>query len=219
MIFNKLGALLVQSPSILYSPLSLPSPDVDPRPWLMIYSGLSILVGLISITDTSLGYYASMQASRKLFSEMLSRLIRAPSRFFDVTPIGRILNRFTLDVSTVDSTLRQSARAALTGGLSFLISFLFIIWIIPHFAPIAIVIAWLYIRLAPPYVQAARDLRRLESVSLSPAFAGFDELLRGLSHIRAFGMEHRYQESFYRKVDTFQAFDHVYVRHDILPCE
>jgi hypothetical protein len=58
----------------------------------------------------------------------------------------------------------------------------------------------LYIRLAPPYIQASRDLRRLESVSLSPAFAGFDELLRGIIHIRAFGMENRYQDQFYARV-------------------
>ncbi|KAF8832014.1 hypothetical protein HHX47_DHR1001186 [Lentinula edodes] len=71
-------------------------------------------------------------------------------------------------------------------------------------------VAWLYIRLAPPYIRASRDLRRLESISLSPAFAGFDELLRGLAHIRAFGMEKRYQNSFYAKVDKFQSFDHCY---------
>jgi ABC-type multidrug transport system fused ATPase/permease subunit len=68
----------------------------------------------------------------------------------------------------------------------------------------------LYIRIAPRFVQAQRDLRRLESVSLSPAFAGFDELLRGLSHVRAFAMESRYQDRFYEKVDKFQSFDHVY---------
>uniref|UniRef100_A0A0W0F1J3 Putative pleiotropic drug resistance ABC transporter n=1 Tax=Moniliophthora roreri TaxID=221103 RepID=A0A0W0F1J3_MONRR len=83
--------------------------------------------------------------------------------------------------------------------------------VIPVFAPIALFIAWLYIRLAPPYIQASRDLRRLESVSLSPTFAGFDELLRGITHVRAFGMESRYQNAFYGKVDKFQSFDHVYV--------
>ena len=36
--------------------------------------------------------------------------------------------------------------------------------------------------------------------SLSPAFAGFDELLRGITHVRAFGMEQRYQDRFYDKV-------------------
>jgi ABC-type multidrug transport system fused ATPase/permease subunit len=167
---------------------------------------------VITFAYIALGYYASLQASRKLFNALLTRLIRAPSRFFDITPIGRILNRFTSDIGVVDGTLQQSARSALTGGLTFIASFLFVIWVVPIFTPFAIFIAWLYMRIAPPYIQASRDLRRLESISLSPAFAGFDELLRGISHVRAFAMENRYQEAFYKKVDTFQAYDHVYVR-------
>ncbi len=142
---------------------------------------------------------------------MLQRLSRAPARFFDVTPIGRILNRFTSDINTVDHALHASGRAALSGTLNFVISFSVIISVVPSFAPFALFIAWLYVRLAPSYVRASRDLRRLESVSLSPAFAGFDELLRGLPHVRAFGMEERYQDRFYKRVDKFQTFDHVYV--------
>lgn len=194
----------------------LPPPAIDTKPWLMIYLWISLAGAAATLTYISLGYYASLQASRKLFKQMLLRLVRAPSRFFDVTPIGRILNRFTSDMNTVDSTLQQSVRAALTGGLTFIASFLFIIWIVPQFAPFAVIIAWLYIRIAPPYIQAARDLRRLESVSLSPAFAGFDELLRGLSHVRAYAMEKRYQDSFYAKVDLFQGYDHVYVSFSYL---
>lgn len=90
-------------------------------------------------------------------------------------------------------------------------TFAFIVYAIPVFAPIALVIAFLFIRLAPKYVKTARDLRRLESVSLSPAFAGFDEVLKGLAHIRAFAMEERYEDAFFQKLDTFQGFDHVYV--------
>lgn len=142
---------------------------------------------------------------------MLLRLIRAPARFFDVTPLGRILNRFSSDTDTLDSTLQSSARSAITGVLEFLASFLFIVAIIPQFLPFAVFVAWLYVRLALPYIRTARDLRRLESVSLSPAIAGFDELLRGITHVRAFGMERRYQELFYQKVDLFQGYDHVYV--------
>lgn len=163
------------------------------------------------LTYIGLGYYASLQASRSLFVSLLNRLSRAPARFFDVTPIGRILNRFTSDINTVDGALHNSARAALSGVLNFVASFSVIVFVVPTFAPFALIIAWLYIRLAPQYVRASRDLRRLESVSLSPAFAGFDELLRGLAHVRAFGMEARYQQGFYKKVDKFQSFDHVYV--------
>ncbi|KAI5120846.1 hypothetical protein M0805_007033 [Coniferiporia weirii] len=188
----------------------LPSPGENTKPWLFIYLWISLTGAVTLALGLAVGYFASLQASRKLFRAMLTRLVHAPSRFFDTTPLGRILNRFTTDMDVVDWTLQQSARAALTGSFTFIASFLFIIYVIPQCAPFAIVIAWLYVRIAPRYIQAARDLRRLESVSLSPAFAGFDELLRGITHIRAFSMEERYQEAFYNKVDAFQGFDHVY---------
>jgi ABC-type multidrug transport system fused ATPase/permease subunit len=199
-------------PSVKYPWDDLPPPDVDVKPWLLIYLYISIAGAFSVLAYISLGYYASLQASRSLFRRLLQRLTRAPARFFDTTPIGRILNRFTTDINTIDGALQTSARAALSGVLNFLASFTVIIVVIPALAPFAVVLAWLYIRIAPRFVQAQRDLRRLESVSLSPAFAGFDELLRGLSHVRAFAMESRYQDKFYEKVDKFQSYDHVYVR-------
>ena len=178
----------------------LPPPDTDVKPWLMIYLKISFAGAFSVLFYLGLGYYASLQASRSLFNTLLRRLTRAPARFFDVTPIGRILNRFTTDMGTIDGALQRSARDCLSGMLNFVASFAVILVVVPMFAPFALFIAWLYIRLAPPYVQASRDLRRLESVSLSPAFAGYDELLRGIAHIRAFGMEDRYQNNFYAKV-------------------
>ncbi|KDR85730.1 hypothetical protein GALMADRAFT_84830 [Galerina marginata CBS 339.88] len=188
----------------------LPSPNVNVKPWLMIYLYISIAGALSILFYIVIGYYASLQASRSLFIALLQRLTRAPARFFDVTPIGRILNRFTTDINTIDNALQNSARICLSGVLNFVASFGVILFVVPGFAPFALFIAWLYIRLAPPYIQASRDLRRLESISLSPTFAGFDELLRGITHIRAFGMENRYQDTFYTRVDKFQSFDHVY---------
>lgn len=205
--------LLLQRPTIW---TKLPPPDVDVKPWLLIFMCISFSGAVAVISIISLGYYSSLQASRSLFFGMLDRLTGAPSRFFDVTPIGRILNRFTSDINTVDNTLQNSARSALSGCFNFLASLVVIIWVVPTFTPFALFIAWMYIRLAPRFVQASRDLRRLESISLSPAFAGFDELLRGLPHVRAFGMEQRYQARFYDRVDRFQCFDHVYVGGMIL---
>ncbi|KAJ7751195.1 P-loop containing nucleoside triphosphate hydrolase protein [Mycena maculata] len=189
---------------------TLPSPNIDVKPWLMIYLYISLLGAFSVLFYIALGYYASLQASRSLFLSLLRRLTRAPARFFDVTPIGRILNRFTTDINTIDGALQNSARQCLSGILNFVASFSVILVVVPTFAPFALFIAWLYIRLAPSFVRASRDLRRLESISLSPAFAGFDELLRGITHVRAFGMERRYQNGFYKKVDKFQSFDHVY---------
>ncbi|KAF4606377.1 hypothetical protein EYR38_000430 [Pleurotus pulmonarius] len=210
----KWGEAYQGSPSILPSIPDiwnrLPPPDVNVKPWLIIYVLISLAGAFTVLLSISLGFYTSLQAARSLFVKLLRRLTRAPARFFDTTPIGRILNRFTSDMRTLDGTIQGSVYGALSGVLTFTSSFVTIVVVVPNFAPVAIFVAWLYIRIAPPYINASRDLRRLESVSLSPAFAGFDELLHGLVHVRAFGMERRYQEGFYRKVDRFQAFDHVY---------
>ncbi|KAF9567761.1 pleiotropic drug resistance ABC transporter [Agrocybe pediades] len=188
----------------------LPSPNDDVKPWLMIYMSISIIEGLSILLFIIIGYYTNLRASRKMFSSLLQRLTRAPVRFFDVTPIGRILNRFTTDINTIDNTIQGSARMCLTQVLAFLVSFSVMLYEVPAFAPFALIIAGLYVRIAPAFIRASRDLRRLESVSLSPAFAGYDELLRGITHVRAFGMEDRYQNIFYGRVDKFQSFDHVY---------
>ncbi|KAF4573251.1 hypothetical protein EYR36_007762 [Pleurotus pulmonarius] len=210
----KWGEAYQGSPSILPSIPDiwnrLPPPDVNVKPWLIIYVLISLAGAFTVLLSISLGFYTSLQAARSLFVKLLRRLTRAPARFFDTTPIGRILNRFTSDMRTLDGTIQGSVYGALSGVLTFTSSFVTIVVVVPNFAPVAIFVAWLYIRIAPPYINASRDLRRLESVSLSPAFAGFDELLHGLVHVRAFGMENRYQEGFYKKVDRFQAFDHVY---------
>ncbi|GAB1518745.1 hypothetical protein RhiTH_001810 [Rhizoctonia solani] len=188
----------------------LPPPMVNSVPWLLIYLSISLTGAFTVLSYLAIGYWSSLLASRSLFTSMLDRVVRAPSRWLDVTPVGRILNRFVSDIGAVDSALNPSARAALSGTINFIASFLVIVLFVPSFLPFALVIAWLYIRIAPPFVRASRDLRRLESISLSPAFSGFDELLHGLIHVRAFGAEARYQEAFYKKVDRFQKFDHQY---------
>ncbi|KIY50417.1 hypothetical protein FISHEDRAFT_64655 [Fistulina hepatica ATCC 64428] len=202
--------LLVKGTIVGYPWRKLPPPDEDVKPWLWVYLYVSTAGAFAVLFYIAIGYYASLQASRTLYTALLRKVTRARVRFFDTTPIGRILNRFTSDIHTIDGALQSSARACMNGVFNFLASFLVIILVIPSFTPFALVIAVLYIRLAPSYIQASRDLRRLESVSLSPAFAGFDELLHGIAHVRAFGVEGRYQNKFYTKVDRFQCFDHVY---------
>lgn len=47
----------------------------------------------------------SVHASRIVHSNMLAHVLRSPMSFFDTTPMGRILNRFSQDIDTLDNEL------------------------------------------------------------------------------------------------------------------
>ena len=103
---------LVTFPKLEVPWKSFPPPEVNVRPWVITFSVICFVGAISLFAYTALGYYASLQASRSLFLNMLKRLVRAPSRFLDVTPIGRILNRFTaglvLDSSACSRTDRET---------------------------------------------------------------------------------------------------------------
>lgn len=45
------------------------------------------------------------RCAEKMFAGMLHRILRAPMSYFDTTPLGRTLNRFTYDVEVMDIEL------------------------------------------------------------------------------------------------------------------
>lgn len=57
-----------------------------------------------SVTLTILG----TKASKVMMGRAMTRVLRAPMSFFDTTPLGRITNRFSKDVDTMDNTLTVS---------------------------------------------------------------------------------------------------------------
>ncbi|KAA1121719.1 hypothetical protein PGTUg99_020975 [Puccinia graminis f. sp. tritici] len=195
----------------IYDPTKgFPRPDVNVNPWIRLYLMIGLTTGFVILAGLAVGNFAELRASRKLFSAMLGRIVRAPTRWYDVTPTGRILNRLVSDIDTVDFALHETSVGAIRGTIAFLISFIVIILVVPTFTPFALFIAWLYIRLGPNYIKTSRDLRRLESVSRSPMFQNFSNLLFGIQSIRAYAAEDRYQNLFFSSCDTFQTMDHHY---------
>ena len=47
----------------------------------------------------------AVQGASSLHEGMLTRVFQAPMSFFDTTPVGRILNRFSKDMASVDEVL------------------------------------------------------------------------------------------------------------------
>ena len=107
--------------------------------------------------------------------------------FFDTTPLGRILNRFSSDIEVIDNEL-GSAMAQVFSSLMNVIGALIAIVAATNglFAPVAIPIILVYYYFSKYYRKTSTELKRLESVSKSPIFALFSEALTGASTIRAY---------------------------------
>lgn len=88
--------------------------------YLTIYIALSTLTGLIGTTCFLYNYTLSIKASKHLFESLTAAVLRAPLRWLDTAPTGRVLNRFTADFDTVDNQLAcnmmLTAESALDAG-------------------------------------------------------------------------------------------------------
>lgn len=122
-------------------------------------------------------------------------------RWHDVTPQGRMLNRFSKDVETVDSSLAGTLQAVNTALANFAASVITVVVVFPLFIVPASILGFFYRRAAIGYLNTGRDIRRMESNSRSPIFANFNELLEGIVTVRAFSAEQTFLDNLYAKVD------------------
>ncbi|RKP09485.1 P-loop containing nucleoside triphosphate hydrolase protein [Thamnocephalis sphaerospora] len=160
----------------------------------LVYTGL-YLVGTVGFAGlTILAYYmlytAAYQASHVLHKQLTEKVVGARLRFFDRTPIGRIMNRFSKDVSTVDQEIPDNIAFFLSNSAVAIFALLVVAVILPWFALAIIVIVIVSGLTAKVYLATSRELKRLESISKSPFLSLATEILDGAVTIRAFGMEH-----------------------------
>ncbi|KAK9257215.1 P-loop containing nucleoside triphosphate hydrolase protein [Lipomyces tetrasporus] len=139
--------------------------------------------------------FCTIEAARKLHDRMLRHVIRSPMAFFDTTPLGRIINRFTADVNKVDEALARVFTNFVTNTCKVLFSIVVVSSANPAFVLLVVPIAFLYVYYQRFYLRTSRELKRLESVSRSPIYAHFQESLHGVSTIRAYSQVRRFNRT------------------------
>ncbi|KAJ3025791.1 hypothetical protein HK097_006604, partial [Rhizophlyctis rosea] len=134
---------------------------------------------------------AGIWAAQAMHNQALESVFRAPLRFFDTTPLGRIINRFSTDIEQVATDLPEFIRMFLMYISMTAANFIYIATIFPAFIgpliPAVLVFYWLQ----DYYRYTSRDLRRMMSIHLSPIVAQLSETLSGLGTIRAYAVEKR----------------------------
>ncbi|CAH0555480.1 unnamed protein product [Brassicogethes aeneus] len=149
-------------------------------------------------------YGTKVLAARKLHHMILINIIKQPMAFFDTTPLGRLLSRFSKDVDVVDNNLPAYISDGCLCLFQVIGTLVVISYTTPLFILVIIPIGLLYYFIQRFYVATSRQLKRLESVSRSPIYSHFGESITGAQAIRAFGQEDRFITESERKVDNNQ---------------
>lgn len=170
--------------------------------YLWLYFGLTI--GLIILNFVGNIGFASftLSVAKNLHNKMLGTVIRTKMAFFDTTPQGRIMNRFSKDTNSVDQGIQRFAQSAVSTGLmivGMVISMACVNWpclivIIPCI--IIFIAIFMTFRLIYPQV------KRLETVTRSPVFNIVQETIDCLVTVRAFRIQDSQSEAFRHAVDT-----------------
>ncbi|KAM4715891.1 ATP-binding cassette sub-family C member 3 isoform 2-T2 [Anableps anableps] len=152
-----------------------------------VYAALGIAQGILVMISSFTLAMGNIGAAKKLHFNLLINKLHTPQSFFDTTPIGRIINRFSKDIYVIDEALPSTVLMFLGTFFVSLSTMIVIISSTPIFAVVIAPLAFIYVFVQRFYVATSRQLKRLESVSRSPIYSHFSETITGSSVIRAYG--------------------------------
>ena len=161
------------------------SDQQDSSFWIALVYGLLGALVLLSLVRTRLTYYYCLKASQRLHDAAVEAVLRAKIEFFDVNPLGRILNRFSADVGIADDQLPLTLVDFLVGFFLAIGSVCTAIVSLPMTLLALPPLLWYFIRLRKIFVMTTRELKRLEGLARSPIYAMIGEALSGVATMRA----------------------------------
>ncbi|MCJ1379910.1 hypothetical protein MMC17_003013 [Xylographa soralifera] len=180
--------------------------------YLGIYVGLSVIIVVIGTLRFFFTFIAAIKASRIMFEKLSYTVLRAPLRWLDTVPVGRVLNRFTADFNVLDSRIANDM-----GFFAYQVLELFGIMVAGLIvSPFVLIFAFglmsISFFVAIRYLTGAREVKRLESNAKSPIFEQFGSALAGVGTIRAFDKTEEYIQRMYQKIDNHsRAFWHMWL--------
>jgi len=188
----------------------LPPADEDVSPWLWTFFGFISATAILFWWTNLIMFGVGYQAAKTIFRETVDRVAHATFRFYDITPVGRLMNRLTSDMNTIDGDLSNAFIVFAWQSIGFVSSIAIIVSSTPTFLAFGVLLIGGFTYYFFRFLPTSQTLRRLEMVSLSPLMSNFGALVEGLTTVRAFSAQERFQARVIEVVDNFQKNDHFY---------
>eukprot|EP00759_Apiculatamorpha_spiralis_P024370 PhF_6_TR27890/c0_g1_i2/m.40858/K05665/ABCC1; ATP-binding cassette, subfamily C (CFTR/MRP), member 1 len=178
-----------------------------PDPGVSFYLGIYIVMGFTSSLFSLLKglslVEAAFHASVRLHNQMLCNVLRAPISFYDTTPAGRILTRFSRDLDTIDGGIADQ----IAGIVSLIFVTISTVSVIATIQPIILIafvpLSSVYYVIMQYYRATSRELGRVVSTAASPIYSHFAESLNGVLTIRAYNLVEKFCDENYKNLDDF----------------
>ncbi|PUZ61890.1 hypothetical protein GQ55_4G314200 [Panicum hallii var. hallii] len=172
--------------------------------FLIILAMFGIINSLFTLGRAFSFAFGGLRAAIYTHASLLENIISAPVCFFDQNPSGRILNRLSSDLYTIDDSLPFILNIFVANFFSLLGTLVVLSYSQVSFLLILLPLWLIYRKLQFYYRSTSREVRRLDSVARSPIYSSFTETLDGSSTIRAFQKEGFFLERFIQHVTLYQ---------------
>nr|APD26508.1 ATP-binding cassette transporter subfamily C member 1 X1 protein [Brachionus koreanus] len=173
---------------------------------ILVYGLLGFSQNIFSLFSELISVIMIMNSSRNLHKNMLESVMHSTMHFFESTPIGRILNRFSKDIINLEFIIPVAFRD-LVYCIFELITIAFVItFSTPLFLAVLIPIFFIYIFIQRFYVASSSKLKRLDATTRSPIYSHFGETLNGLSTINAYNAQSRFTNLLEKKINENNSF-------------
>ncbi|CAL1543597.1 unnamed protein product [Lymnaea stagnalis] len=170
--------------------------------YLMIYAGFIPLLIIVTIVRSFSITKAALQASTNLHDVGFKKILQCPMSFFDVTPVGRIVNRFSADLDEIDVRLPMNAEIFLTNVLQVFGALAMIGYVSPWFLLAVIPLGILFFLLMIIFHVCVCELKCLDNVTRSPVISHMTASVQGLACIHAYHKTNDYIKKYCDLLNT-----------------
>nr|CAD7458628.1 unnamed protein product [Timema tahoe] len=188
-----------------------PDGDLSTEWCIYVYAAITIATIVISLGRSFLFFTVCMRASQRLHNAMFDSITRATMWFFNNNPSGRILNRFSKDMGSIDEMLPQSMIDCLQIGLSMVAIITVVAIVNPWLLLPTFVVGVIFYMLRVVFLATSRSVKRLEGVTRSPVFSHLNASIQGLTTIRAFGAQEILEKEFDNHQDLHSSAWYLFI--------